>query len=249
MSRYGKPDGLEPIETRQPSTSCARCSWRACNGRSRHAYENVAPLPARSATTRASIPTTCSRSTTSRGSRSPSRATCATNYPFGMFAVPREQVARIHASRGTTGKPTVVGYTRSDIDNWADLVARSIRAAGRPARRHGATSPTATACSPAASARTTAPSALGCTVIPMSGGQTEKQVQLILDFKPRHHHGHAVLHAGASSRSWSAGHRSARRRALRDRHLRRRAVDRGDAARDRGQRSASTRSTSTASRK
>ena len=60
------------------------------------------------------------------------------NYPFGMFAVPREQVARIHASSGTTGKPTVVGYTRKDIDTWADLVARSIRAAGGTRRGHGA---------------------------------------------------------------------------------------------------------------
>jgi phenylacetate-coenzyme A ligase PaaK-like adenylate-forming protein len=74
-----------------------------------------------------------------------------------MFAVPREQVARIHASSGTTGKPTVVGYTQGDIDRWADLVARSIRAAGgRPAT--WCTWPTATACSPAAWARTTAPS-------------------------------------------------------------------------------------------
>jgi phenylacetate-CoA ligase len=77
------------------------------------------------------------------------------NYPFGLFAVPREQVVRVHASSGTTGKPTVVGYTQNDIDTWA-TVARSIRAAGGR-RRHGA-DPTATACSPAAWARTTAPS-------------------------------------------------------------------------------------------
>ncbi|MEX8517036.1 MAG: phenylacetate--CoA ligase PaaK [Leptothrix sp. (in: b-proteobacteria)] len=105
------------------------------------------------------------------------------NYPFGLFAVPRSQVARIHASSGTTGKPTVVGYTKNDIDTWADLVARSIRAAGGRAgdivhvaygyglftgglgAHYGAEK-------------------LGCTVIPMSGGQTEKQVQLIQDFKP-----------------------------------------------------------------
>jgi len=105
------------------------------------------------------------------------------NYPFGMFAVPRERIARIHASSGTTGKPTVVGYTLRDIETWSGLMARSIRAAGvRPgwavhvaygyglftgglgahygAERHG------------------------CAVIPMSGGQTEKQVQLIHDFRP-----------------------------------------------------------------
>ncbi len=105
------------------------------------------------------------------------------NYPFGMFAVPREQVARIHASSGTTGKPTVVGYTRNDIDIWADLVARSIRAAGgRPgdivhvAYGYGLFTGGLGAHYGAERA--------GCTVIPMSGGQTEKQVQLIRDFKP-----------------------------------------------------------------
>ena len=105
------------------------------------------------------------------------------HYPFGMFAVPREQVVRVHASSGTTGKPTVVGYTKQDIATWAHLVARSIRAAGGRAgdvvhvaygyglftgglgAHYGA-------------------ELLGCTVIPMSGGQTEKQVQLIQDFRP-----------------------------------------------------------------
>jgi len=105
------------------------------------------------------------------------------NYPFGMFAVPRTDVVRIHASSGTTGKPTVVGYTRNDIDTWATVMARSIRAAGGRAgdivhvaygyglftgglgAHYGAEK-------------------LGATVIPMSGGQTEKQVQLIIDFKP-----------------------------------------------------------------
>ncbi|GER12785.1 phenylacetate--CoA ligase PaaK [Variovorax boronicumulans] len=105
------------------------------------------------------------------------------NYPFGMFAVPRTQVARIHASSGTTGKPTVVGYTKNDIDTWADLVARSIRAAGgRPgdmihvAYGYGLFTGGLGAHYGAERA--------GCTVIPMSGGQTEKQVQLIQDFRP-----------------------------------------------------------------
>lgn len=80
------------------------------------------------------------------------------NYPYGMFAVPQSEVVRLHASSGTTGKPTVVGYTRNDIDTWAGVVARSIRAAGG-ARATRCTCPTATACSPAAWARTTAPSA------------------------------------------------------------------------------------------
>lgn len=82
------------------------------------------------------------------------------NYPFGMFAVPQERIARIHASSGTTGKPTVVGYTLADIDTWAGLVARSIRAAGRGAATRF-TSATATGSSPAAWARITARSARG----------------------------------------------------------------------------------------
>ena len=105
------------------------------------------------------------------------------NYPFGMFAVPRDRIARIHASSGTTGKPTVVGYTKDDIATWAHCMARSIYAAGgRPGDRvhvsygyglftgglgahYGA-------------------EALGCAVIPFGGGQTERQVQLIADFEP-----------------------------------------------------------------
>ncbi len=106
------------------------------------------------------------------------------NYPFGMFAVPREQVLRIHASSGTTGKPTVVGYTRADIDHWADLVARSIRAAGGRAGdilhvAYGYGLFTGGLGAHYGAER------LGCTVIPVSGGQTERQVQLIQDFKPR----------------------------------------------------------------
>ena len=105
-------------------------------------------------------------------------------YPFDMFAVPREQVSRIHASSGTTGKPTVVGYTANDIETWANLVARSIRAAGgKPgdivhvAYGYGLFTGGLGAHYGAEK--------LGCTVVPMSGGQTEKQVQLIQDFKPR----------------------------------------------------------------
>ena len=106
------------------------------------------------------------------------------NYPFGMFAVPREQVVRVHASSGTTGKPTVVGYTRNDIDTWSHLVARSIRAAGgRPGDivhiAYGYGLFTGGLGAHYGAER------LGCTVIPMSGGQTEKQVQLIRDFEPK----------------------------------------------------------------
>ncbi len=105
------------------------------------------------------------------------------NYPFGMFAVPQNQIARVHASSGTTGKPTVVGYTAADIDTWASVVARSMRAAGTRAgdmvhvaygyglftgglgAHYGAEK-------------------LGCTVVPVSGGMTARQVQLIEDFRP-----------------------------------------------------------------
>jgi phenylacetate-CoA ligase len=105
------------------------------------------------------------------------------NYPFGMFAVPREKVSRIHASSGTTGKPTVVGYTAEDIDTWATLMARSIYAAGgRPGMRvhvaYGYGLFTGGLGAHYGAER------LGCTVIPMSGGQTERQVQLITDFEP-----------------------------------------------------------------
>jgi phenylacetate-CoA ligase len=104
-------------------------------------------------------------------------------YPFGFFAVPMDKVARVHASSGTTGKPTVVAYTQKDIDTWARLMARSIHAAGgRPGMKvHVAygyglfTGGLGAHCGA---------EHLGCTVIPMSGGQTEKQVQLITDFKP-----------------------------------------------------------------
>ncbi|MGH8284630.1 MAG: phenylacetate--CoA ligase PaaK [Steroidobacteraceae bacterium] len=104
-------------------------------------------------------------------------------YPFGLFAVPREQVVRVHASSGTTGKPTVVGYTRNDIETWATLVARSIYAAGgRPGDivhvAYGYGLFTGGLGAHYGAER------LGCTVIPMSGGQTEKQVQLIRDFEP-----------------------------------------------------------------
>ena len=106
------------------------------------------------------------------------------NYPFGMFAVPQSQVVRIHASSGTTGKPTVVGYTTNDISNWADLVARSIRAAGGRAGDMVHISYGYGLFTGGLGAHYGA-ERLGCTVIPVSGGQTEKQVQLIEDFKPR----------------------------------------------------------------
>jgi phenylacetate-CoA ligase len=105
------------------------------------------------------------------------------NYPFKMFAVPMRKVVRVHASSGTTGKPTVVGYTQSDIETWSDIVARSIRAGGGHAGdkihiAYGYGLFTGGLGAHYGAER------LGCTVIPMSGGQTEKQVQLIADFEP-----------------------------------------------------------------
>jgi len=105
------------------------------------------------------------------------------SYPFGMFAVPREQCVRIHASSGTTGKPTVVGYTRNDIDMWSQVVARSIRAAGaRPGElvhiSYGYGLFTGGLGAHYGAER------LGLTVVPFGGGQTERQVQLINDFRP-----------------------------------------------------------------
>jgi phenylacetate-CoA ligase len=105
------------------------------------------------------------------------------HFPFGMFAMPREQVARVHASSGTTGKPTVVGYSKNDLDMWADVMARSMRAAG---------------CRPGMLAQNSygyglftggigfhyGAERLGMTVVPVSGGMTERQVKLIGDFKP-----------------------------------------------------------------
>src|SRR6476646_4357258 len=106
------------------------------------------------------------------------------NYPFNMFAVPREKLVRVHGSSGTTGKPVVVGYTRADIDTWSDVMARSIRAAGGRTgmiihNAYGYGLFTGGLGAHYGAER------LGCTVVPVSGGMTERQVQLILDFEPR----------------------------------------------------------------
>ncbi|GAB34058.1 phenylacetate--CoA ligase PaaK [Gordonia otitidis] len=111
------------------------------------------------------------------------KADLRNNYPFGMFAVAQDEISRLHASSGTTGRPTVVGYTSRDLDNWADLVARSLRAAGvRPSDKvhvaYGYGLFTGGLGAHYGAER------LGCTVIPMSGGMTERQIQLIEDFEP-----------------------------------------------------------------
>ena len=176
-----RPGDLDPIETASRDEISAlqlqRLKWTL-----KHAYDNVPhykqkfdaagvhPDDLKTLADLAKFPFT-------------TKADLRDNYPFGLFAVPRSQVSRVHASSGTTGKPTVVGYTAQDIDNWANLVARSIRAAGgRPgdichvAYGYGLFTGGLGAHYGAERA--------GCTVIPMSGGQTEKQVQLIQDFKP-----------------------------------------------------------------
>jgi phenylacetate-CoA ligase len=176
-----KPQGLEPIETASidelRALQLQRLKWSV-----QHAYENVPhyresfrragahPHDLRSLDDLARFPFTV-------------KDDLRANYPFGMFAVPRDQVVRVHASSGTTGKPTVVGYTAQDIDTWALLMARSIRAAGgRPGDivhiAYGYGLFTGGLGAHYGAER------LGCTVIPMSGGQTPKQVQLICDFKP-----------------------------------------------------------------
>lgn len=105
------------------------------------------------------------------------------NYPFGMFAVPQEQIVRVHASSGTTGQPTVVGYTQQDIQTWSDVVARSLRAAGLSAKDTIQVSYGYGLFTGGLGAHYGV-ERLGATVIPMSGGQTERQAQLIHDFKP-----------------------------------------------------------------
>jgi phenylacetate-CoA ligase len=172
---------LEPIETASQdelrALQLSRLRWSL-----RHAYDNVAHY--RQAFDRAGVHPDDLQSLDDLA-RFPFTAKddLRANYPYGMFAVPREEVVRVHASSGTTGKPTVVGYTRNDVDTWATVMARSIRAAGgrrgdvvHVAYGYGLFTGGLGAHYGAEK--------LGCTVIPMSGGQTEKQVQLIRDFRP-----------------------------------------------------------------
>jgi phenylacetate-CoA ligase len=181
MKKRPDPEELEPIERASRDELQAQqlqgLQWSLA-----HAYENVAHYR-KAFDAKGVHPSDCGSLADIARFPFTTKADLRANYPFGMFAVPRTQVVRVHASSGTTGKPTVVGYTQRDIDIWADLVARSIRASGGRAgdivhvaygyglftgglgAHYGAEK-------------------LGCTVIPMSGGQTEKQVQLIRDFEP-----------------------------------------------------------------
>ncbi|MFD9790003.1 phenylacetate--CoA ligase PaaK [Streptomyces sp. NPDC059070] len=151
-------------------------------GSLRHAYENVGFY--REAFDKAGIrPQDCRSLADLARFPFTTKADLRDHYPFGMFAVPQSAVRRVHASSGTTGRPTVVGYTERDLDTWADVVARSIRAAGgRPGDKvhvaYGYGLFTGGLGAHYGAER------LGCTVIPASGGMTARQVQLIQDFRP-----------------------------------------------------------------
>jgi phenylacetate-CoA ligase len=176
-----KSTGLEPIEVASRDELLAlqleRLKWSL-----QHAYDNIAhyrtrfdragvhPGDLKSLADLAKFPLT-------------SKADLRENYPYGMFAVPMRDIVRVHASSGTTGKPTVVGYTEGDIAMWASVMARSLRAAGATAddivlNSYGYGLFTGGLGAHYGIER------LGAVVIPMSGGQTEKQVQMIIDFKP-----------------------------------------------------------------
>ncbi|QRQ85095.1 phenylacetate--CoA ligase PaaK [Cupriavidus oxalaticus] len=181
VQRNPNPNELEPIERASrdelQALQLQRLKWSV-----RHAYDNVPHY--RKAFQAAGVHPDDLKSLSDL-SKFPflTKQDLRDNYPFGMFAVPREQVARVHASSGTTGKPTVVGYTAKDIDTWASVVARSIRAAGGRAGDLVHVSYGYGLFTGGLGAHYGAEKA-GCTVIPMSGGQTEKQVQLIREFQP-----------------------------------------------------------------
>jgi phenylacetate-CoA ligase len=175
------PGDLEPIETASRD-EIAALQLQRLQATLARAYENV-PHYRRAFDAAGVHPSDCKTLADLAKFPFTTKKDLRDNYPFGLFAVPRQQVVRIHASSGTTGKPTVVGYTQGDIDRWAGLVARSIRAAGGRAGdmvhiAYGYGLFTGGLGAHYGAER------LGCTVVPMSGGQTEKQVQLIEDFKP-----------------------------------------------------------------
>ncbi|WP_454456964.1 phenylacetate--CoA ligase PaaK [Thauera phenylacetica] len=176
-----RPGDLDPIETASRGEISAlqlqRLQWSI-----RHTYDNVAPY--RKRCEEAGVHPDDLKSLADLA-KFPfmTKTDLRDNYPFGLFAVPRDRVARLHASSGTTGKSVVVGYTKNDLDNWADVVARSLRAAGVRAgdmvhNAYGYGMFTGGLGAHYGIERA------GCTAVPMSGGQTEKQVQQIMDFRP-----------------------------------------------------------------
>jgi len=176
-----RPGDLDAVETISPDQlrelQLERLRWSV-----HHAYDNVAfyrqsfdaagvhPDDVKSLEDLAKLPFT-------------TKLDLRDNYPFGMFAVPRDQVSRIHASSGTTGRPTVVGYTAEDLDMWATVVARSVRAAGGR-RGHVLHNAYGYGLFTGGMGAHAGAEKLGCTVVPVSGGMTERQVQLIRDFEP-----------------------------------------------------------------
>jgi phenylacetate-CoA ligase len=179
--RTPAPGELEPIETASrdelQALQLQRLRWTL-----QHAYDHV-PHYRRAFDAQGVHPSDCKSLADLAKFPFTNKGDLRANYPFGMFAVPRQQVVRVHASSGTTGKPTVVGYTQGDIDRWAQLMARSIRASGgRPGDivhiAYGYGLFTGGLGAHYGAER------MGCTVVPMGGGQTEKQVQLIEDFRP-----------------------------------------------------------------
>ncbi|MBN8443157.1 MAG: phenylacetate--CoA ligase [Thauera sp.] len=176
-----QPGDLEPIEQASRDEISAlqlqRLQWSV-----RHTYDNVAPY--RKRCEEAGVHPDDLKSLADLA-KFPfmTKTDLRDNYPFGLFAVPRSKVARLHASSGTTGKSVVVGYTKNDLDNWANVVARSLRAAGVRAgdmvhNAYGYGMFTGGLGAHYGIERA------GCTAVPMSGGQTEKQVQQIMDFRP-----------------------------------------------------------------
>jgi phenylacetate-CoA ligase len=175
------PGDLEPIET-APRDEITALQLERLRWTLRHAYDNV-PFYRRRFDEAGVHPDDCRELADLANYPFTVKQDFRDNYPFGLLAVPREQVTRIHGSSGTTGKPTVVGYTQRDVDTWADLVARSIRASGgRPGDMvhvaYGYGLFTGGLGAHYGAER------LGCTVVPVSGGMTERQVQLIADFRP-----------------------------------------------------------------
>src|SRR5689334_18898084 len=175
------PQGLDPIETASRDEIAAlqreRLAWTL-----RHAHANV-PHYRRAFAAAGAHPDDFRDLGDLARFPFTTKQDLRANYPFGLFAVPRERLARIHASSGTTGTPTVVGYTQADLDVWAGVVARSIHAAGgRPGmllhNAYGYGLFTGGLGLHLGAER------LGCTVVPVSGGMTERQVRLIADFRP-----------------------------------------------------------------
>ncbi|HSQ11335.1 MAG TPA: phenylacetate--CoA ligase PaaK, partial [Burkholderiaceae bacterium] len=175
------PADLEPIE-RAPRAELQSIQLERLRWSLAHAYEHVPHYRARFDAAKVKPSDLKSLADLSRFPFT-TKKDLRDNYPFGMFAVPREKVVRLHASSGTTGKPTVVGYTAKDIDTWATVMARSIRAAGGRAGDMVHVSYGYGLFTGGLGAHYGAEK-LGCTVIPISGGMTERQVQIIADFRP-----------------------------------------------------------------